>query len=159
MSRNIQVYFLMLFAVLVTTPLVAQQKVSSTESKDLVWTWSKQCGGDHKLGIAVRLDGKVLYRDILPICIGGRGNENGRAEFHFAGGRTFQGRYHTHSSESIEGDIWQASGESDALILGISFQSSKQILINTLYAANPEKRTTSTFDNGVLVTTYPITAP
>jgi hypothetical protein len=108
--------------------------------------------------VTVRLDSKVLYRDVLPICRGSRNSEDGRVEFHFIGGHSFQGEYHTHSTDSIEGDIWQAGGEPDALILGISFDTGKQILLNTVHVARPEKQTTSTLDKGLFITTYPVTS-
>lgn len=41
----------------------------------------------------------------------------------------------TRRTDSIAGDIWQAGGESDALILGVSFDSTRQVLLNTLHVA------------------------
>jgi len=136
---------------------VAQVPSSRPETSDVVWISSKQCNGDHKLGITVRLDHKVLYRGVLPICHGSRDAEDGRVEFHFVGGHTFQGEYHTRSTDSIEGDIWQASGDPDALILGISFDAGKhkQILLNTLHVASPEKQSSSELDKGLFITTFP----
>jgi hypothetical protein len=109
--------------------------------------------GNQKLGVTVRLDHKVLYRGVLSICHGSRDEEDGRVEFHFAGGHTFQGEYHTRSTDSIEGDIWQASGDPDALILGISFDAGKQILLNRLHVAKPEKKTSTELDQGLFITT------
>jgi len=146
---------LLLFTVLVSAPAVAQSP-SLSEKSDVVWTWSKRCDGDHKLGVTIRLDGKVLYRGVLPVCRGSQDAEDGRVQFHFAGGHTFQGEYRTRSTDSIEGGIWQAGGESDVLILGISFDSSKQILLNTLHIARPEKQTSTELDKGLFVTTYPL---
>jgi len=99
-------------AVFVAAPAVAQPSSASSDS-DVVWTWSKRCDDDHRLGVRVLLDGKVLYRGVLPICRGSRDEEDGRLEFHFHGGHSFQGEYRTRTTDSIEGDIWQASGEAD----------------------------------------------
>ena len=142
-------------AVLVAAPGVAQPS-SVAEKSDVVWTWSKRCNDDYSLGVKIRLNGKVLYRGVLPICRGSRDAEDGRVEFHFAGGHTFQGEYHTRTTDPIEGDIWQAGGEPDALILGISFDTGKQIILNTIHIAKPEKRTSSEVDKGLLITTYPV---
>ncbi len=147
---------LLFIAVLIPVASLAQQPSSIPEKSEVVWTWSKRCNGDHKLDVAVRLDGKVLYRGVLPICRGGRDAEDGRVEFHFVGGHSFQGEYHTRSSDSIEGDIWQAGGEPDALILGISFDTGKQILLNAVHIAKPEKQASSTLDTGLVITTYPV---
>lgn len=137
---------------------VAQEPSSIPGTSDVVWISSKQCNGDHKLGVIVRLDHKVLYRGVLPICRGSRDAEDGRVEFHFVGGHTFQGEYRTRSADSIEGDIWQAGGDPDALILGISFDGGKhkQILLNTLHVASPEKQSSSELDKGLFITTFPL---
>jgi hypothetical protein len=147
---------LLFVAVLLIGAAVAQQTTSRQGTPEVVWTWSKQCIATDKLGVTVRLDRKVLYRGVLPICLGSRDAENGRAEFHFAGGHLFQGEYRTRSTESIEGDIWQAGGERDALILGISFQTKDQVLLNTLHIARPDKQTSSELDKGLLISTYPV---
>ncbi len=146
----------MFFAVLLAVPAVAQQTPSSPESPEVVWTWSKQCNGNLKLGVTVLLERKVLYRGVLPICRGGRKTEDGRATFHFAGGHLFQGVYSTRSTDSIEGGIWQAGGEPNALILGISLDTKKQVLLNTLYIAKPDRQTSSELDKGLSITTHPL---
>jgi hypothetical protein len=151
---------LLFFVLLVAIPALAQTP-SVAENSDVVWTWSTRCSGEHKLRVTVRLDNKVLYRGVLPICRGSRNAEDGRSDFHFAGGHTFQGEYHTSLTDSIRGDIWQAGGEPDAMILCISFDAGKgkQILLNTVHIARPEKRTSSEIDKGLFVTTYPVPNP
>jgi hypothetical protein len=155
MNRMIVKCATVFFTALVAAPAFAQQPTSHLETREVVWTWSKRCNGDHKLDVTVRLDRKVLYHGVLPICHGSRHAEDGRVEFHFTGGHTFQGVYHTRKTDSIEGDIWQASGESDRLILGVSFDTSKQALLNTLHIARPEKQTSSELDRGLFITTHP----
>jgi hypothetical protein len=147
---------LLLFTVLLAVPAVAQQTPSRPETPEVVWTWSKQCEDTHKLGVTVSIERKVLYRGVLPVCRGSREGENGRVSFHFAGSHLFQGEYRTRSTDSIEGDIWQAGGESDVLILGISFETRKQVLLNTLHIARPDKQTSSELDKGLFITTYPL---
>ncbi|MGA3345185.1 MAG: hypothetical protein ABSC76_09990 [Terracidiphilus sp.] len=156
LSRIIVKCALLFFAVLVAAPAIAQPSSVAVNS-DEVWTWSKRCNHDHKLGVEIRLSGKVLYRGVLPICRGSRDAEDGRAEFHFAGGHAFQGEYSTRTTDSIEGDIWQAGGEPDVLILGISFDTGKQILLNTIHIARPGRQTSSEVDKGLFITTYPVT--
>jgi len=76
-------------------------------------------------------------------------------KFYFAGGHLFQGEYRTHSTDTIEGDIWQAGGEEDALILGVSFSTKKQVLLNTLHIARPDKQSSSELDTGIFITSDP----
>jgi hypothetical protein len=103
--------------------------------------------------VTVQLASKVLYRGVVPICRGTRNAEDGRVEFHFAGGHLFQGKYRTRSTDSIEGDIWQAGGEPGALSLGISFDTKNQILLNTLHIARPDTQTSSELHKGLFITT------
>jgi hypothetical protein len=156
MERIIAKRILLFFVVFVAAPAIAQKPSSRPRIHEVVWTWSNRCSDGHKLGVTIRLDQKVLYRGVLPICNGSRDAEDGRVEFHFAGGHTFQGEYRTRSIDSIEGDIWQAGGEPDTLILGISFDTSNQILLNTVHIARPEKQTSSELDKGLFITTYPV---
>jgi hypothetical protein len=144
--------------ILIAATAVAQQPATPQGASERVWTWSEQCKEDHKLGVTIRLAVKVLYEGVLPICHGSRDAENGRAEFHFAGGHLFQGRYRTRSTDSIEGNVWQAGGESDVLILGISFDTGKQVLLNTTHVARPNTQTSSELDKGISITTYPVPA-
>ena len=142
-------------AFLVAVPAFAQQPSSKTETPELVWTWSKRCSGPDSIAVTVSLDRKILYRGFLPICRGSRDAEDGRVQFHFSGGHTFQGGRRTRSTDTIEGDIWQAGGEKDALILGISFDANNQTLLNTLHIARPGKQTSSDLGKGLSITTHP----
>jgi len=151
-AKSILLFLTVLFAV----PAVAQQTPTRPETPEVVWTWSKQCEDNHKLGVTISLERKVLYRGVLSICRGSREGENGRVSFHFAGSHLFQGEYRTRSTDSIEGDIWQAGGEPDVLILGISFETKKQILLNTLHIARPDKQTSSELDKSLFITTHPL---
>lgn len=156
MDRAVGRYTLLFLALLAATSAVAQQTPPRPETHDVVWIWSKRCNGDHKLGVTIRHDRKVLYIGTLKICRGGRDEEDGRAEFYFPGGHTFQGEYRTGSTDRIEGDIWEAGGDPDDLILGISFCTGKQILLNTLHIARPGMQTSSELDTGLFITTYPV---
>ena len=134
----------------------AQESSPHQKVPDIVWTWSKQCDGKNKLVIAVQLKSKTLYRGIIPVCLGKREDEDRRVAFRFSGKYLFQDRYRTRSKDAIEGDIWQAGGESDALILGISLDNKKQILLNTLHIAKPDKQTSSQLNKGLWISTRPI---
>ncbi len=155
-SRLNAKWILLFSTVLFATAAGAQQAPSHLETPKVERTWSGQCDGHHRLGVAVLLDRKVLYRGVLPICRGSRETEDGRARFHFVGGHVFRGGYSTYSADSIEGDIWQACREPDALILGISFDTKKQILLNTLHIARPDKQTLTELDKGLFITTHPL---
>jgi len=140
---------LLLFCAMSSAAAVAQ---------DVVWTWSRQCKAGQQLNVAISLEGKVLYQGVLPICRGARDAEDGRAEFHLSSGHLFGGQYRARKTDIIEGDIWQAGGDTDALILGVSFATQHQILLNTLHVAKVDKKSTTKLDNGLYITTYRVIA-
>jgi hypothetical protein len=116
------------------------------------------------MGIQVTVDGKSVFRSSFPICktadasVVDRDHKQKILAFTFKGGRTFQGEYKTSNAENVVGNIWQAGGDDDALILGVSFVSHKQnqILLNTVQIAQPDRRSIEEVDTGILVETYPV---
>ena len=72
--------------------------------------------------------------------------------FSFRGGQS----YHASATENIEGNIWLASGDSDALVLGVSFSTKKKILLNTLFVAKPDVMSVSEIDPGIVIRTFPL---
>jgi hypothetical protein len=134
---------------------------SSSQSGEKVWYWFSDCQSGKMMGVEVLLDGKSIYRTEFRICSLERndpqsaGPPNIKA-FYFSGGHTFQGGYHTTKTQRIEGDIWQAGADPDALLLGVSFMTKNRVLLNTLHIAKPGKATESEIDTGIVVRTYPL---
>ena len=105
--------------------------------------------------------GKVIHRSSFPICpIHGRSEEVGPPQktvaFLFKGGYVFQGTYHTARTQTIEGNIWQAGTDPDAILFGVSFTSQNQILLNTIHIAKLGSESTSEIDRRLIVRTFPI---
>ena len=148
-------HILALVTALIAAPSIAQEASLIHKKPDIVWTWSQHCKAKQQLGVTVRLRSEVLYRGLMPICRNNRDLEEGRAKFRFSSSHLFGG-YRARKTDTIEGDIWQASGETDALILGISFSTKRQVMLNTLHIADPVKKTSSELDNGLYITTYPV---
>jgi len=146
---------LLLLTALLGLPLIAQQH-GAQQGPDIVWTWSAQCNTNQQLRVAVRLGSKLLYEGLLPICRGNRDAEKGRAEFYFFSDRVFGGEYRARRRDSIEGDIWQAGGAKDGLVLGISLATKKQVMLNSLHIASPDKKTSTELDKGLYITTTPV---
>jgi len=138
--------------------LISATLSASAMAQDVVWNWSRECKGQRQLNVTIRLEGKVLYQGLLPICPGTRGAADGRVKFHFSSGDLFGGRYRARKTEIIEGDIWQAGGEADALILGVSFATKHQILLNTLHVAKVDMKSNVELDKGLSIITYPVAA-
>jgi len=81
-----------------------------------------------------------------------------RVEFSFKGGHTFQDQYRTTSEQTIEANIWQAGVESDVLLLGVSFSTKDQVLLNTVHVAKPDHDSQSRLDPGMVIRTRPLPA-
>ncbi|HMK31384.1 MAG TPA: hypothetical protein VK473_17000 [Terriglobales bacterium] len=133
----------------------------SQTGQETVWRWFENCGENRTLGLEVQLDGNIIHRSSFPICqISDRPNTSERQQrkitFHFKGGHVFQGRYHTVDSQMIEGNIWQAGADPDAVLLGVSFSTKDQVLLNTIHIAKPGIVSTSEVDRGVVVRTFPV---
>jgi len=113
------------------------------------------------MGLEVLLNGRVIHRSSFSICrISDRFKETDRQQkivaFSFKGGHVFQGEYHTTRTQTIEGSIWQAGTDPGTILFGISFSTSKQVLLNTVHVAKPGSASKSEIDRGLIVRTFPI---
>jgi hypothetical protein len=110
------------------------------------------------MGLEVVLNGTAIYRSSFPICpIRERSDEISKTiVFTLKGGHVFQGEHHTTPAQTIEGDIWQAGADPGVILLGISFATKKQELLNTIHIARLGKPSTSEIDPGLTVRTFPI---
>ena len=123
------------------------------------WRWFQNCSENKAIRLEVLLDRKIIYRSSFPICRSNTGSPSERRQkiiaFYFKGGHVFQGEYHTGRTQIIEGNIWQAGADRDAVLLGVSFSSKKQVLLNTIHVAKPDRASASEVDRGIVVRTFP----
>jgi len=151
-------------ALLVAITTGANAAPQSSARPSPVWHWFQTCAQKTTMGIEVTVDGKSVFKSSFPICkttIAPAEHRDGKHKilaFNFQGGRKFQGEYQTTSGETVEGNIWQAGADPDDLILGVSFVSKtqKQILLNTVQIAPPDRRSVEEVDTGIFVETYPV---
>lgn len=128
------------------------------------WWWFDDCPDGRSVGIDVLLDGKSIYHAELRVCQMYRNDANSKPTqktivFNMSGGHTFQNTYHTKQTEKIEGIIWQAGADPNDLLLGLSFSTKGQVLLNAIHIMDPSKATTSNIDTGMVVKTYPVDQP
>jgi hypothetical protein len=133
----------------------------SRVSPEPLWTWFGNCSNKKHMGLEVLMNGTVIHRSSFPICrINYRYQEVDARQkivvFFFKGGYVFQGQYHTVRTQTIEGNIWQAGADLDAIILGVSFSSPTHILLNTIHLAKLGGESKSLIDRGLIVRTFPI---
>lgn len=150
-----------LFALLVVTIQPVALPQTSSQSSEDVWFWSSDCPGPKTMGVQVLLDGKSIYHSSFLACQMNRTiataerEQKARTTFHFSGGHTFQGMYHTRTTDTVEGTIWQAGADPDDILLGVSFVAHDQVLLNTIHIAKLGKPTESKLDRGIMIKTYP----
>lgn len=107
------------------------------------------------MGIEVLLRGKAIYRSSFPVCpINDRSKEVVKTlVFSFKGGHNFQG---TTPNQAIDGNIWQAGTDPGVILLGLSFATRKELLLNIIHIAKPDRESISEIDTGLTVRTFPI---
>ena len=135
-----------------------------TVSPVSVWAWywlDGDCRVCKKLGLELLLDGKSIYRGSLSVRRMERATVSSKhlartLVFSFKGGHDFQGEYPTTPQEPIEVNIWQAGAEPGGVLLGISFATKNQIVLNTLHFAAPNRSSEMLLDPGLLIRTYPL---
>ncbi len=143
---------------------IAGRALASQEGP--VWFWFTTCGGP-VMKLEVRLDQKTIYQFSFPACRTDRLSTNNVGqkkilEFVFNAPRAivWQGYRDedntTNPDQEIEGNIWLAGAEPDAMILGVSFVSRGAIYMNTLHIAFPDRRHVSEIESGLVVITEPI---
>jgi len=125
------------------------------------WWWFDDCPDGRSMGIDVLLDHKPIYHTELRVCQMYRNDADSRPKqktivFNMPGGHTFRNTYHTKKAEKIEGSIWQAGAEPTDLLLGLSFSTRGQVLLNAIHIIDPSEVTTSNIDAGMVVKTYPV---
>jgi hypothetical protein len=126
------------------------------------WYWpGGVCDGCRKLGLEVLLNGSSLYRGSFSLRCMERAKASpkdvaGRLAFSFKGGHNFQHKYRTAPKETIEVTIWQAGAEPDGLVLGLTFATKDQIVLNTLHFAAADRNSEMLLDRGLLVRTCPL---
>jgi len=137
------------------SPAFAQ---NTTATSDQLWSWFGSCEAKRQMEIQIALNGEVIYQSSFPVCpIGDRSKEAQKTVvFSVKGGHVFQGEYHTTAAQTIEGNIWQAGTDPGVILLGISFDSQNQILLNTIHIAKVGRESRTKIDRGLIVRTFPV---
>jgi hypothetical protein len=146
--------------------LVALVTESMAAEKESVWFWFQSCGAA-KMRLEVTLDGAAVYNTTVPICKRVRDSAKRKGQqrvlkYSFASGRMIRWEGYldennaTKAGQPIEGNVWQAGANPDALILGRSFETGNQVYMNTLHVARPGILERMEIIPGLVFITYPI---
>jgi hypothetical protein len=134
---------------------------SGAKADSAAWRWFADCSSSRELAIRVALDHKTLFRKVVPIC---QTDTQDHRSFKFAFTAARPIRWAGYGDENlrtakatrIEGNIWLAGGEPNALILGVSFSTKTTIVMNTVHIAKPLEDTGYEMEEGLLITTQPL---
>jgi hypothetical protein len=126
-----------------------------------VWFWFGDCTNGKLMGLELFVEGRIVYHSSFRACLLERTDANAQGEskaraFYFSGGHNFQGLYKTTKREQVEGNIWEAGADPDDILLGVSFATPSQVLLNAIHIVRPGKPTQSTLDRNVIIKTYPL---
>ncbi len=132
--------------------------VAQTRSgPDTVWV-ADGCATGRALRVEVLLADTVIYRTSVTICRRQR-SQIPQTHWPFSfkpSTRLVWSNDSTGPDESVSGDIWQAGGEPDALLLGVSLQSHNRILVNGLHVASAYQISRTPVDDDLVVRTTPL---
>lgn len=150
---------------MVLTVLASVTTFSQGTQEGPVWFWFATCGGP-LMTLEVRLDNRIVQKATFPLCHSNREaiqsqGQAGSIEFTFRPGRAIvwegyrEAKDRTAASDMLEGTIWEAGADPDALILGVSFVNGDRIVMNTVHIAHPAGRDESVVARGLVIRTYP----
>jgi len=132
-----------------------------------VWAWFASCDNP-KMSLEVRLDRKVIYKSTLPICQVERSTVQRQGEhqllrFSFTPKRAIAWKGYrdddadtTAPNQRIEGNVWLAGSDPDALLLGVTFSMRRTLYMNTVHIAHPFRRDQTEIAPGLFVITEPV---
>jgi hypothetical protein len=146
--------------------LTAIVKPAQASQEGGVWFWFATCGGP-AMTLEVRLDKTTLYKSSFPLCRADRGsiNSQGQAshvQFSFRPHRVIVWKGYrdkddrTNANQLIQGQIWQAGADPDALLIGIVFADPHTVYMNTIHIAHPAQRDETEIARGLVVMTCPV---
>jgi len=138
-----------------------------TAQEGPVWFWLATCDGP-AMALEVRFEKAIVFKAEVPLCrtdrssVASQGQRVGFFEFHFRATQAIVWEGYrdtdnkTKAGELLEGNLWQAGADPDALIIGVSFSNSRTILMNTLHIAHPGQHDESQIANGLRLISSPV---
>ncbi len=112
--------------------------------------------------VTVQLDRRPVYSGAFPICRMRRKDipdESPQKILAFTF-RTragiFGSEFGPMGSQELEGNIWRAGGDPDAILLGVSFATPDRILLNSVHVGRPNQVSRSVLAKGLTISTWPV---
>src|SRR6266496_2001352 len=121
---------------------------------------STSCAADSGIELAITLDSTPLYQGVLAACPDmlpdSLRERYTRATFVFRPAKSLRwDEVRTPPGETIEGNVWRAGDDSNAVLLGISFVTRDRVLLNTIHIAALDTSTAFPLGAGIRSVTLP----
>ena len=153
-----------LVAALAVAPMPGSVSAQApTSARDtIVWHWFRACARSDSLILQVRLDGQSVYSAAFPICQLRRSQLKPEPQQRLltfrvdAVPRRFGRRSRATEPQPIEGTVWEAGGERDAMLLGVSLATGDQVLLNAVHVARSDATSRTEPVRGLVITTRPV---
>ncbi len=154
---------LLVASLLLVSTVRASPAIASQEGP--VWFWFGTCNGT-ALNLEVKFDQKLVYKSSFPICRTERAKipdsiSNKALDFVFISPRAITWKGYrdvdniTGPNQKLDGQIWLAGSDPDDLVLGVAFMSGKSIYMNTIHVADPDRKSVTEIERGLVIITEP----
>ena len=136
--------------------LISPQPLVAAQVETPVWHWFSECNKGDKVELKVLLDGVAIYKSLFPACSMLRGSiipEPKQRILEFTLPAIANKRLRAPAKITVEGNIWEAESDPDAILIGVSFATKDQVLLNSVHIAKMGKTTSSHLAPGLVVMT------
>jgi hypothetical protein len=150
--------FRAVIALIVSFPCAALSAPSSNQEDTVVWHWFSQCSDAKHITIEVTQDSKIIYTSSFPICHVRRGDimpEPKQRLLSFVLDSKKHRYFGAKKGARLEGNIWEAGGDPDDIILGVSFDTKEQVFLNSIFILYPDKPSQSELAKDLVIKTFP----
>ena len=128
--------------------------IAANPVNDEVWGWFAKCDRPNHVALELTVDGRSVHHSVFPACVTHRSKIDEQVvAFGLASKKSHFGEP---PGSKLEVNLWEAGGESNGMILGVSFMSSQRVWLNTLHFVAIDRPSSSTLAKGVVVKTYPV---
>ena len=139
-----------------TAILISPQQSKAAPNEPPVWHWYSECANQQKVELKVVLDGAAIYKSSFFACSMLRSSivpEPKQRILEFTLPAKANQRMKATTKIPVEGNIWEAGSDPDAILVGVSFATKDRVLLNTVHIAEMGKTTTSQLATGLFVVT------
>jgi hypothetical protein len=137
--------------------LASPANAAASPQGGAVWNWDSRCSSPKKIRIEAILDGKRIYESKFSICHLFKYSQPVKPQrtLVFRITAPHKSLFGEPAKEPLEGDVWEAGRDPDAIVLGVSFSGPQQIWCNSLHILYPNKASKTILARGLIIRTSP----